>query len=681
MSFNDLSVTIATGDTLDVRTFKVEQEMSKLFSVELLVRSENQDIDFDGVIGQAATFMLTTNTERPQWSGICLEMELLRVEETGLATYRLVIAPRLWLLTQRKNFRIFQFLSDLAIAQKLLSEWGIETVTRVDPSVHVARKYRVQYDESDFGFICRLLEDAGISWRFEGPESKLVLDDAPETRDLQHPLVRFHDAPSVTEGAFVTKLSVTSRVRPGAMVIGDVDYRRRSDRQPRASAMAGLPQETVLEQFDHEPGAFLYVGKGGGVTPVADDRGAARTSDALGDRKTKNRLAGKRRDANEAMFESNVLELAPGSILSVANHPHRQVALDRGLLVVRAVLSGEHANDWRAQVTAVPTSAPYRPALQTPKPRVRGLESATVVGPPGEEIHTDEFGRVRVHFHWDRESQRDEKSSCWVHTAQPWAGNGFGAINLPRIGQEVLIEFLGGDPDRPFLVGRVYTETNPPPDALPKYKHVAGLFTESTPRLVMGGSTNFRGTGGIKGGTPLTPAEVLSRSSTPGPKDIVSPTGTNHNWQGSGFKLSDQSGAENFYLQANRDMHWVIRNNWTTVVGNERSAVIGTHDITGIKQNQKIFIGSNQDVLCLSQVNKVTGNRYDKVHEAFSQTVNKEVKVESTTGQLILKADDAITIDGDVAVEFRVGDSLIRVDPNRIGIGAEGNLVLLNPGQ
>ena len=680
MDNDDASVSIATGDALDVRKFRVDLGMSKLFAIELLVRSPNQDIDLDGAIGQEASFELRTLGASPRWTGICVEMELLRVEEAGLATYRLSIVPELWLLTERKNYRIFQFLSDLQIVQKLLVEWGIEHDVRVDGTRHVPRKYRVQYDESDYDFVARLLEDAGISYCFEEAEgaTKLVLDDAPETRDMRYPMVQFFDHPGVAAKSYVTKLAVRTRVRPGAMLIGDIDFRKKSDAQPRLAAKSGLPQEGRLEQFDHEPGAFLYVGEGGGgKTPFADDRGTTRTNERVGLEKTANRLAGKRNDAKVVGFRSDLLGLAPGSILNIFDHPHRLASDPAGLLVTGAVVFGEHDNEWYVDVETVSVRVPYRPAPVTPKPVVRGLESATIVGPKAEEIHTDEFGRVRVHFHWDRESGRDEMSSCWLPSAQPWAGDGFGAVNLPRIGQEVLVEFLGGDPDRPIVVGRVYTELNPPPNPLPKYKHVTAFMSESTPRMVMGGSFD---TGGVRGGTRLTPTEVLSRAQPVGPTEIVSPTGTAHTWQGSGFQLDDWSGAENFYIQANRDMHWVVRNDWTTVVGAERTAVIGTHDITGVKGNQKIFIGSDQTTWCKHQINKITGHRRDKVGETFTQDVTKGVKVQSTDGEIWIKADDSITLDADTAIEFRVGASLIRVDPTHIGIGAEGDLVLFNPG-
>ena len=678
---NDALVTISSGDELDVRSFSVQERMSTLFRIELLVRSKNQDIDLDEVIGHAASFALRSSASSPKWHGVVVEMELLRVESAGLATYRLLIQPRAWLLTQRKNYRIFQFKSELEIVQQLLDEWGVVHEARVDAGQHLGRKFRVQYGESDFSFLSRMLEDAGISFYFEqqGSASKLVLDDAPETRPLGFPLLRFHDEPRVTEGRFVTKVAVRSRVRPGAMRMSDVDYRRQSERQPYAFSERGLPQEGRLEQYQHEPGAFLFAGSSGGSTPTADDRGTARTNDAAGDRKVKNRLAGKRQDAKVVSFESDVLELAPGRLLSVADHPHRTPAPNAGLLVAASELRGEYAGQWRVQVEGVPTSAPLRPMQLTPKPIVHGIESATVVGPGGEEIHTDEFGRARVHFRWDRESARNETSSCWLPSNQPWAGNSFGAVNLPRVGQEVLVEFLGGDPDRPVVVGRVYTETNPPPDPLPKFKHVSGLFSESTPRMVRGGASGTTQPS-IFGGQPMSPSEVAAQSTTAGPKNIVTPSGTTHDWAGSGFKLDDWSGAENFYIQANKDMHWVIRANWRTVVGAHRTALIGTDEITSVKGNQTIYIGSDQDVLCKTQTNVINANRKDSVGQTFKQIVTKGIRVESTNSSLSIEADEDIVFDSDVTVELRVGSSLIRVDGTNIGMGSGDDTIQINPG-
>ncbi len=683
MNTNDARVTIATEDGLDVRSFSVHEGMNQLFRIELRALSKNLDVDFDAVIGAEASFSLARETSTRRWTGICLEMEQLRADEQGVATYRLVLVPRAWLLTQRKNYRIFQYASELDIVRQLLGEWGVEHEVRVNPSAHVARKFRVQYGESDFVFASRMLEDAGISYSFQesAAGTKLVLDDEPQSRAMGFPMLPFHERPSLGE-SFVTRVAVRSRLRPGTTTIGDLDYRRRSTGQPRVSATAGLPQEQRLEQFDYEPGAMLYSAPAGGKSPTADDRGTARTDEAAGARKAKNRLLGRRHDAKVVSFESNVLELAPGSILGVLGHPHRTLAANAGLLVTVATLEGEHDGDWRIQVDAAPTAVPYRPDPVTPKPEVRGLESATVVGPGGEEIYTDEFGRVRVHFHWDRESRRDQTSSCWLPTNQPWAGDGFGGVNLPRIGQEVLVEFLGGDPDRPVVIGRVYTETNPVPDALPKYKHVAGIFSESSPRLVMGGAggTGATPSKSIFGGTPMSPQEIAGQATNTGIHQTPSPTGINHQWQGSGLKLDDMSGAENLYLQANKDMHWVIRNNWTTVVGNHRAAFIGTDDLTYVRGSQVTKIGSDQTVLVQrNQTNVIQGNRTDTVKQKFTQAARKSIKVESRGQSMALKADDSIKFTAEKGIEIRVKNSIIKIQPELITVDGGDSKVHINP--
>lgn len=681
---NDARIAISSGDELDVRSFSVEQGMSQLFSVEVLAVSRNHDIDFDSVIGNDARFELDTGWSGQSFSGVCLEIEQVRVDSRGLATYRVVLAPRLWLLTQRRNYRIFQYASELEIVQRLLGEWGVEFESRAQAAQHKGRKYRVQYDETDYAFACRMLEDAGLSFHFEASENgtKVVLDDEPQSRELARPSLRYHDRPSVTDGAFVTQVEIRSRLRPGKMTIGDLDFRRSSTQQPRLSATGGLPQEASLEQFDYEPGAFLYQTDAAGKSPTADDRGVARTDEAAGARKTENRLHAHRQSARVVELESNVLDLAPGVLFSVLDHPHSALDPSKGMLVTRATLVGEHDGDWRVRVEAVSAAVPYRPALVTPKPKVRGLESATVVGPPGEEIYTDEFARVRVHFHWDRESQRDESSSCWVPTNQPWAGDGFGAVNVPRIGQEVLIEFLGADPDRPVIVGRVFTETNPVPAKLPKYKHVSGIMSEATPRLVMGAADGAAAgaSGSPFGGTPLSSEQMNGFLTEPGPFRAASPTGGMHQWRGSGMQLDDFSNAEINYIQANRDLHMVVYNNWTTVVGNHRVCRTGTDDILRVRGDQAVRIDAEQrTTVARNQMAQIEGKREDRVGDRFEQEARESITMVSQVGNVELDAVGPVSWNSGTTVELRVRNSVIKLSPTEILVQSGDNNVLVNP--
>lgn len=638
---NNIAVTVGSGDSLDVRSFSLKQGLSQLFQVDMLAMSANADIDFDDVIGKAATFTLTTPFTRVSWEGVCSAVELVRAESTGLSTYTLVVVPKAWLMTQRKNYRIFQMKSELDIVKQMLGEWGVAFEARVDGANHKPRKYRVQYDESDFAFVSRMLEDAGITYFFETKEgaSTMVLDDAPQSKGLSRPPLDFYDEPD-NAGEFVTKAAVSQRVRPGKMTVGDLDYRKPSDAQPQFSALLGLAQESNLEQFVYEPGAFLYkTMNGGGNTPAADDRGASRTDNDMGKSKTAARLAGKRQSAKRGSFESNALDVIPGAIISVLSHPNRLFADGNTLLVTAGVIAGVHDEMWRVNAEVVPTSVPYAPERNTPRPWVKGLESATVVGPAGEEIHTDEYGRVRVHFHWDRAGARDETASCWIPSSNPWAGAGFGGVNLPRIGQEVLVEFLGGDPDRPVVVGRVYTETQGAPYKLPKYKNVTGIRSETTPGLLMGaadGGTVTTQDSPLGGGKPRTDQEMHDRVTTDGPFKAASPNKQAHQWKGSEFMIDDTRGQEIAYIQAQRDLNMVVKNSWTSVVGNYRATDIGTDDLLNVVNKQDIKIGSDQTI-------RVTGNQTTTIVK--EQTTDVTEGIRTTAKKLItVKSDEQILL-------------------------------------
>jgi len=653
---NRVQVHVATSDDLDVRSFSVREEMDHLFRVEVTAVSRNLEIALDRVIGLDASFSLSTTNATKALHGIAIEMKQTRVDADGLATYSLVIAPAAWRMTQRKNHRIYQFISELDIVKKLLSEWGIEHEARIGRS-HEPRKYRVQYDETDFDFMRRMLQDAGIAFHFASSEggTKLVLDDQPEQGELAHPLLAFEDTPQVTGASFVTKVSVRRRVKPGTMTIGDLDYRKPSTAQPRLSTRRGLDVEARLEQFDYEPAAFLFQGAGGGNTPTADDRGASRTNESAGMDRTQTRLLARRRGDRVVGVESNVLTLAPGVLFSVANHPHRDVAPDQSLLVTKSELAGVHDGDWRVKVETAPSSVPYRPARTAPKPRIPGLESATVVGPAGQEIHTDEYGRIRVQFHWDREGARNETSSCWLPTSQPWAGPGFGGVNLPRIGQEVLVEFFGGDPDRPVVIGRVYTATNPPPDKLPQFKHVSGIMSESTPRMVMGGAdgpATQQSTSLLGGGQTMSPSDI-SNEVLNGDYKAVSPTKDMHNWSGSGIKFSDADGNQMVYIQAQRDLNITVNNCWRTIVKGNRRTKVGTDDVLEvgarhvnvIEGDQTVEIKGNQSLYVQRRrAEEIESTMSLEIGEAFSSTSKSDAINYQSKGLLSIEAKEKITI-------------------------------------
>jgi len=464
----------------DVRRFAVRELMGEPFRVELEVTSPDHDVDLDALVGTDARFEMQRDGAkvRRMWAGLITRCEQADVDE--LSTYQVVIQPRMWLLTQRRQYRVFQQMSDPDVVRAILREWEIEPVSRLEEGVYLARKYRVQYAETDYAFVSRLLEDSGISFYFEDDEThnRLVLSDAPHAAPLRSEPIPFEPRPSgELRGDFANHIEITRRLRPGRYVQRDVDYRQRPEVSLVASDEVG-GQEGRFERFHLNYGSFLYEAPPGGETPVADDRGTWRVNLAAGQRQVKKRLAAQRSDARRCTLLTNAHDVAPGSVVHFANHPRSELAEGRGWLILQSFISGHAVGEWSHEAEGT-SAVPYHPPLLTPKPHTRGVESATVVGPPNEEIHCDEFARIRVQFHWDREGGRDPSSSCWIPVNQPWGGAGFGALNLPRVGQEVLVDFLGEDPDRPVIVGRVYTITNPVPYALPAHKTVSGLRSET----------------------------------------------------------------------------------------------------------------------------------------------------------------------------------------------------------
>lgn len=603
------TVRTASGDAFHARTFSLKQAINELFTVEIVALCENADVDFDAVIGEPAAFSIATPDAAVQWEGICAEARQIRWDPAGASTYRLLIVPRAWLLTQRRSSRAFQMKSDLDIVQTVLEEAGVPFVSRVDPAAHPPRSYRVQYGETDFAFISRMMEDAGISYSFEtqGDRTVMVLDGAPHARAAQRGPLVFQDAPDpwVRHAA---QLTVTQRARPEA-------------------------------------------------------RGAAK----------------------EIELRTSAIDLVPGVITTIDGHPHRAVA-GRSLLVVGAVIEGTAGDAPIASVTLAPADAPYRPEQKTPRPKVQGLESATVVGPEGEAIHTDAYGRVRVHFHWDREGDFSEHDACWIPSSQPWSGGAFGSVNLPRIGQEVLVEFLGGDPDRPVVIGRVFNEAHPPPYKLPDHKHVFGIRSEPGPRLMAGAADGVvagtdQGPAGLfPGGTPYSSTEMGQMVTQDGPFKAVSPNAATHGASSSEMTFDDTFGNELAYFQAQKDANSLIKNSKTSVIGNSRACTVGTDDQLNVENSQQVDIGANQTVtIGADRTWTIGGSVTQTVAHNYTLLTNDSI-VHATDGRIDYFAQGNILIHSPAQITLRVGGSFIKLTPDNITIQS-GDRVDINPMQ
>jgi type VI secretion system secreted protein VgrG len=492
---SELEISFESGESsLSVRTFAVEERLSEPFRADIVAMSPDDDIDLEPIVGKKAVFRITggllaAEPRSRSWSGVVSDMRQVRVEPAGLSTYEITLVPSVWLLSQRRGNRLFQHVSIPDIVDRLLGEWAIAHRWQIDRAAYPRLELRVQYGETDLHFLDRLLEEAGITYFFADDGDRgcvLVLSDGPQSappRALPLPFVDDASLANAGQIEHLTQVALGRSVRPGKVTLRDFDFRR-PDFPLFSQAPPSAGDESRYEVYAYEPSRFLMeTNKDLPLTSltVADDRGTARFEESFGTGAAARRLESLRASRHRVAYRTNALDLRPGVVFRMANHPRADLAVTRPLLAAESRLSGEVGKEFVYHGEAVPADEPYRPLQRTPKPHIFGVQSAVVVGPPGEEIYTDEAGRVRVQFHWDREGKRDPDSSIWMRVSQGWAGAGFGAFTLPRVGHEVLVAYLDGDPDSPIVVGRVHNLTSGVPFSLPDNKTVSTIRTHSSP--------------------------------------------------------------------------------------------------------------------------------------------------------------------------------------------------------
>jgi len=612
----NLRLEIASPDIFDVREFEVKDGINALFSIDIIARSTNPAVDFEEIIGAPAAFRielkagLFANVPSPCWTGIVADIEQLTAEETGLSTYRLRIAPDFWLLSQRTNCRVFQQLTDLQVVEKMFAEWGLTFESSCRES-YKTRKYRVQYQETDFAFVCRLLEDSGISYLFEQRDSGtvVVLRDAPESVPPRSLPLEHVNEPTAGQ-LYATKLRNERSVRSGRSTFADHDPRLPNEPLLAQAHSSKHPLESRLEAFAYKAGSFKFGNAGPNDTPTADDRGRSRTDSDEAGRIAERDAAVRVARSQRLGFQSNCLELRAGSVLSLANHP----AADKfkKLLLTRVTVSGTSQSEVLVAVQAVSGEVAFKPAAITPRPNISGVECAIIVGPEGETIHCDEFGRVRVQFHWDRYGKMNEFSSCWVPVNQPWAGEGFGMVNIPRIGQEVLVSFLGGNPEEPVIVGRMFTNLKRPPFALPAAKNESGFRSKSVPET---------------GGYNL-------------------------------LRFVDTAGEELVEGRAEKDMATRVNNDKALSVGRDRSMAVSRDDEERVGGTQAETVGKD---------------KLSRVFDSLLSIVGKD-RMLRTIGNMISHAKSH-GISGEDVINLSVGSSTIYMDRDKIVIKSKTVIV------
>jgi len=600
--------------SLSVREVEIEERMNQLFFVRLQCVSSNEDIDLSRLIGARAELELSGQVER-SFRGLCRAARFLRVAGTApsLATYAITLVPVLWRLTQRTQNRLFQHISIPAIVRSILDEWAIEHEWRIDVTGYPPLELRTQYGESDYAFVSRLLEEAGISaWFIDAGKasSRLVLGDTPQSGEARPGLpLRFVDDASLAQRAeslqFITRVEIEEVSKPGRFTARDFDFMR-----PRhalfTTADAVGAADHAHESYLFAPGLALAEDPSllGTATayPTADDLGVARTRNEVGRQRVQRMLEATQSSRRVVHYEASVNDLSPGVVFQIGNHPRPDLGDDQRFLVVQHRITGKvaDASSWVFAGAAVSTAEPFRPPQSTPKPRIFGLQTALVVGPmgtqkeaipgamtdpagalssaatPGVEaagvtdntVYVDEHGRVRVQFPWDREHGFDKRSSIWTRVSQGWAGAGYGMFAVPRVGHEVLIAFLDGDPDCPLVVGCVHNAANPVPYPLPANATVSTWKTSSTP------------------------------------------TGDGFNE----LRFDDAASREHVYLQAQKDMDHLVKNHLKQAVGGDSTRYVQTHDAHAVGGSRSDFVNMQEARgVGLSQANFVGLNRTSQI--------------------------------------------------------------------
>jgi type VI secretion system secreted protein VgrG len=517
--------------------------LSALGEMQLALISEKPDLKPDALLGQpvAVTLELRDESKR-HFHGYVTRFGIGRHSGRYFG-YQATVRPWLWFLTRRADCRIFQDLTVPEIVKRVFEGHSVASF-----EFRLYRSYRkwtycAQYRETDFNFVSRLLEHEGIYWYFDHSADghRLVLVDSQSAHD---PVSGFESLPyfeTVTDAPpdtdFVHGWTASRAVRSGQVASTSYDFEK-----PSTSLRVEQQRVRPHEQSAHEVFDFQ-----GDYTVAAD-----------GSQLLENRIDEIQAGHDQFGGSSNAMGLCCGHRLKLDRHPREDQNAEYLLLTESIQIhqptgeSGAGAHRFHLDFTAIPAGQQFRPARSTPKPFVQGPQTAVVVGPAGDEIHTDKYGRVKVQFHWDRHGKKNDKSSCWIRVSHPWAGKNFGMVHIPRIGQEVVVDFLEGDPDQPLITGRVYNAEQMPPWELPANATQSGILTRSSKGGAYGNANAIR--------------------------------------------FEDKKGSEQLWIHAERNQDIGVEANETHWVGHDRTKTIDHDETTHVKNDRTETVDHNETI-------------------------------------------------------------------------------------
>ena len=623
-------------DVLLLQGFTGHEAISRLFSFQAELLSSNNSIKFADIVGARVTLRVSLADGGERYFNGFVSRFGQSGSDVRFTHYQMEIVPWLWFLTRNADCRIFQNMTIPDIVQQVFKDRGFTDFKNSLTGAFETREYCVQYRETDFNFVSRLMEQYGIFYYFEHQKNKhtLVLGNSPTAHQPCPHQAKARYSTTVgswDEEDVVSGWNMQQELRTGKYSLTDYNFETPSTNllssDPTVFSVDG---NTNYEIYDY-PGIYLAKSQGDTVTKirmqeeetshlVATGTGVCR---AFTSGYKFNLLEHFRKDMNEEYVLTEIQHMASAA---------------QSYTISDATPEDQYTNHF----TCMPASVPYRPPRITPKPFVQGPQPALVVGKSGEEIWVDNYGRVVVQFYWDRIGKDNEKSSCWVRVSQPWAGKNWGAIWIPRIGQEVIVSFLEGDPDRPLITGRVYNAEQMPPYTLPDHQTVSTCKSRSSKG---GGTDNFN--------------EI---------------------------RFEDKKGSEQVFINAEKDMDLRVENDSREYVGANRNLIVKTNQQEKVEGDKSLHVvGNHLEKIDSDMSLQVGGDQSEKVGGGYSlqvgQAIDEKVGTKRATdaGQEIhLKAGMKVIIEAGVQVSLKGPGGFVDVGP--AGVTIQGTMVLINSG-
>ena len=609
-------------DVLVLQHATIHEQLGGLFQIEAGLLSENGSIHFEDIVGENVTIRLAIAGQNQRYFNGTVSRFTQMGSDTGYAAYHAVIVPHLWLLTRASECRIFQQKTVPDIIKQIFSEFSVDHQESLSGN-YEPREYCVQYRETDFNFISRLMEEEGIYYYFKHEDGKhtVILCDAPAAHtpaDSPYDTIEFRPYGSNDDGGdeFIRDWIIEKALLTGAYAHTDFDFEAPKKNLFTTTEISREHAQDDIEVYDY-PGLYTDHDPGENYSKIRIQEIQAGYEVVRGEADARGIETGFLFSLKDALRSDQDRKYLVTSV----SHSIQSDSFD-----ARKAQSGPV---YRCSFTAIPSTEPFRPARLTPKPYIQGPQTAMVVGPRGEEIYTDKYGRVKVHFHWDRFGTCDENSSCWIRVSQVWAGKSWGGITNPRIGHEVIVEFLEGDPDRPIITGRVYNGDEMPPYPLPANQTMSTIKSNSS-----------------KGGQ-----------------------GFNE------LRFEDKKGSEQIFIHAEKNQDVRVKNDAFEWIGNDRHLIVIKDQFEHVENNRHETVDASH----MEQIGKdrnltVTGKEAVAITGSKSLTVTGDVievfkgnHSEVTTGDVYVKGNNVV-IEGMTNVTIKVGGSYVAIDATGVTI-------------